>query len=205
MGNRKINYGKDILLIMKLKSRLLLGICTAMCYGILFNPVTATAQLGSTDDPLVTKSYVDNKVTEILFILNNSLETSAESSFNSNSYNNYEDLISDVIAQIEFLYGNFKNNETTIVIGDKFIPVSVSKNQIILGTEGTEIILRSGKATTYCSEVNGIINLTTGKELFNNDDIVQNNLLLIPRSDGRGLKVTEDAWLMIKGDFSLLN
>lgn len=131
---------------------------------------------GSESDPLVSKSYVDNKFNQLNQLIA-SMGIGAGESGNNNS-----------------------NNGS---IG--FEPVFASAGQIVVGGEGAEIILRSGKAVGYITGTDGLVDATTGIEVFNGFEINKNHLVLVPRSDGRGAKVTEDAWFIVKGSYSIIN
>lgn len=74
--------------------------------------------------------------------------------------------------------------------------------QIICGAS-TEIILRGGTAVAITSAQGGISNLSSGKDLKSGEAIPLNQLLLIPRDDGRGIKITGKAWVMIKGEYTI--
>ena len=39
----------------------------------------------------------------------------------------------------------------------------------------------------------------------NGNTIENNNLLIVPRDDGRGVKTTEDSWFIIKGEYKIIN
>jgi len=81
--------------------------------------------------------------------------------------------------------------------------VFVEAGKSLIGSQGTEIIVRSGKTTAIDNGVNGLSDLTAGTEPKSGDAVVNNHLLLVPRSDGRGLKVLEDAWIMILGSYEI--
>ncbi len=70
--------------------------------------------------------------------------------------------------------------------------------QLIAGA-GTEIILRAGKAIVVDTTTNGIPDLTDGTNITAGKSITKNHHLLIPRTDGRGIKATEKAVVMYKG------
>ncbi len=78
--------------------------------------------------------------------------------------------------------------------------VSLTAGQQLVADAGAEIILRAGKATAVASS-GGVADLTAGKDLKSGEVIVANHLLLIPRSDGRGLKAGTDLVLIIRGTF----
>jgi hypothetical protein len=88
--------------------------------------------------------------------------------------------------------------------GAIFTPVQVFAGQVILGHEGTEMILRSGEALANVPGADGIVNATSGIDLFHGSMIPNNNYLIIPRADGRGIWALTDIWLIVKGDFDII-
>lgn len=146
------------------------------------------AQAGSQDDPLVSKSYVDNKISELLNIFNS----------NNNNVISEEDL-----TEIKEAAAAEISKNASLSDGQVYKPVYASVGQIVLCGEGCEVILRSGKANVYVTGVAGIVNATSGKELANGGKVDLNNIMVIPRGDGRGFKVTENAWFLIKGDYEI--
>ncbi|MCL2699272.1 MAG: hypothetical protein FWE68_03080 [Defluviitaleaceae bacterium] len=135
--------------------------------------LTVGATPGGVDDPLVSRSYVDDRFNQLLTVLA---------------------ALSDggVISQ---------PNESAPAAA--YAPVSVLRGQMLIGGEGAEIILRSGRAVGFVPVANGIVNITTGAEIFDGDEIHRNNMLIIPRDDGRGVLVTDDAWFLVKGEYSI--
>lgn len=132
---------------------------------------------GDANDPLVSRSYVDDRFNQLLTVL------SALGDFQP-----------PVITH---------PNENASEANVSYVPVSVPMGQMLIGGEGTEIILRSGKAIGYCTGENGMVNITTGTEIFNNIEISPNHMLIVPRDDGRGALVIEDAWFLVKGSYSI--
>ena len=84
-----------------------------------------------------------------------------------------------------------------------FAPLEIKEGQSLVGQEGAELILRSGEATAIGGVENGIADLTGGADLLSGAAISMNHLLLIPRSDGRGITANTDIWVMIKGGYSI--
>ncbi|MCD5407245.1 MAG: hypothetical protein LRZ99_06105 [Desulfotomaculum sp.] len=70
---------------------------------------------------------------------------------------------------------------------------------IFEGAAGTEVVLRSGRATCIDPTTNGILNITSGGNVFNGQQVPLNNMLVIPRSDGRGFKADTPVYIMYKG------
>ncbi len=146
--------------------------------GLLLALATTTivsgADAGSTGDPLVTKSYVDAKINDLVTLINSSVTGN----------------------------GNVENN---ISSDAQYKVVSVPKGSTILGGEGTEMILRSGKATIVSTTSNGLVNMTTGVDALSGTDVPKNNLMIVPRQDGRGLKITADgANVMVRGFYEIV-
>lgn len=81
--------------------------------------------------------------------------------------------------------------------------VCVPANTTVVGETGTQMILRSGSATAVDNGANGISDLTGGGDLRMGVAIAQNHLLLIPGSDGRGIKTAGECWVMINGGYTL--
>ena len=161
-----------------MKNKILIGIQIFLATTLLSTTI-AVGNAGGSDDPLVAKSYVDDKINQVLEIINTTVGT-------NNSGNNSD------------------KTETTPVIPDSsFKPVLVQVGQTIYGKEGTELILRSGKGNAVVPGKEGIANITNGMELKNKNTVNKNQLLIIPRDDGRGIKVTEKAWFLVKGGYSI--
>lgn len=134
---------------------LALTVTTAVVVGATYEP-------GSAEDPLVTKSYVDEKIAEAL----------AGGSGSGGG-------------------------------GGVFTPVKIDKSKKLLGGEGTELILRSGKAKAVASGTDGLSDVTLGQDISAGKDVSQNHLLLIPRDDGRGIEASTDIWVMVKGSYTI--
>lgn len=133
------------------------------------------ASPGTAEDPLVSKSYVEKLINE---------------AFQNNSTGN-----NTVISNPSV---NTSNSASS------YVPVNVKIGQKLIGEEGTEIILRSGRGFGYVSTESGIVDITQGTEIFNNEEIIKNHMLIIPRDDGRGVRIVEDAWFLVKGGYKII-
>ena len=85
-----------------------------------------------------------------------------------------------------------------------FTPIHVMAGHVLLGNEGTEIILRSGQAMANVPGTDGLTNLTIGADMAHGTSISANHLLVVPRRDGRGIWALSDAWMLVKGDFEIV-
>lgn len=97
----------------------------------------------------------------------------------------------------------FPGSAASADAADRFISIQILANQRIVMGASTEMVLRTGKALAVRGEYGAIIDLIAGKDLDAGENIPQNHLLLSPRKDNRGVKIVEDAWLLIKGPYEL--
>lgn len=151
------------------------GIALTFAAGIVLgNTVLAdsgTGQPGSVDDPVVTKSYVDQQLAEKL-----------------------------------------KNAPTAPTTPTGSLPIKVvtlNPGQSLIAFEGTEVIVRNGWTSAIGSANGGIPDLTGGKDLANEVTVPLNHLLLFPRSDNRGVKMSPKAsgkvYMMVRGAYEIRN
>jgi len=146
---------------------------------------TLNAQPGSEADPLVSRSYLEERLRNL------SPSTSGPAG----------GIIPDELLQ--FLIDDI----TAAVLAEQaptYRPINVLQGQTLIGGEGTEIILRGGSAVAFSEVVDGLVNATAGTELFNGAAIPLNNILLVSRDDGRGVTITsESAWLIVRGNYTI--
>ncbi len=196
---------------------------------------------GSKEDPLVTKSYVDTKISNALSNINldgsdvgASFELSSEQEkelvelvtqqvlaiITLNTDTKGDELTEEVkeyiddailsamneIANNIDIGGNNSSDNTDLVIDNSsvYVPVELQNGDILLGDEGTEIILRSGSAVSYVDSQDGIVNVSDGTEYMEGVSIPKNNMLIVPRNDGRGIRATNNStWLIVKGGYTI--
>ena len=145
-----------------------LGIGTVITSGAdgLVNPNAP----GTANDPIVTKSYVDEAV--------------------------------------KTLAGQVPSGGGSATNSNKLIIVDVKPGQILAAGEGTEFIVRAGKAIAFSNTADGISDMTDGKDLKPGTTIPLNHLLLFPR-EGRGIQPAKDAKasvvVMVRGAYSHLD
>lgn len=132
------------------------------------------ASPGSGDDPLVTLSYITDKV------------------------------IPEIKAYIDEKLSNTAPNETKPVTSSDFSLVNVKANHKIIGGEGTQFVLRMGTGTIVATENGGVADLTSGIDLKHGTEIPANHNLLAPKNDSRGLHMETDGILLIKGTYTVI-
>lgn len=85
-----------------------------------------------------------------------------------------------------------------------FEVVEVDAGTKLIGGAGAELILRGGKATAIDNGIDGLSDLTAGRDLKTGNAVSLNHLLLVPKEDGRGLYCETRSWVMVKGAYTLL-
>ena len=157
------------------KVKLVIGAATVILAGTIVTSAIAsgTADPGSVDDPIVTKSYVDQQISQL------------KSSMHSGGT------------------GTVTPGEVAPIIVE-----ALSAGDILIGQAGTEIIVRGGETVAYGDGANGLPDVTGGVDIAIGKPIPTNHLLLLPRADGRGIKVKETftgtAYIMIRGPFEVI-
>lgn len=83
--------------------------------------------------------------------------------------------------------------------------VELTTGQTLEGKAGAEFILRGGKALISIKPgaLGGLSDVTGGKDLNNGAAAPLNHLMIIARSDGRGLKAQSIAWVMVRGEYEI--
>ena len=76
---------------------------------------------------------------------------------------------------------------------------ALSAGQTISLERGVELIVRQGTVKVVASVDGGLIDLTTGKELGNDEIIPLYHLIICPDSDGRAVKCDVNSLLLTRG------
>jgi hypothetical protein len=141
---------------MKKKTKLILA---ALC--LIIATTIYAAGPGTADDPVVTKSYVDKVINDLMKKLNVS---------DSNSANTYQ-------------------------------VVTVKQGEVILGKQGTEIIVRGGEGIVLSSAAGGLQDMTDGVDIEGGNIAPRYHLLIVPKEDGRGIMATKELIVMVRGGY----
>lgn len=146
----------------------------------------ADSKIGTESDPLVTKSYVDKQIASVSGGANKDLEARLSAQ---------EDLISILSQEI----ANLKEEGSS-----SFEIVSVPVGSIIYGKQGSEMIIRSGEGSIIASAAGGVQDVTDGVDLAGGVKAPNNNLLIVPREDGRGIMASKTMVVMVRGGYTIL-
>jgi len=184
--------------------------------------VPATAQPGDVGDPLVTRSFVENRITQLaneISILRNTVNNLTPGSVNipipgqGISQADRDALFAEFALHFEQTYGNMiraaaaasgnQHVQTTAEVVP-FTILLIPSGSTFVAEEGVEFILRAGHATAVTG-VDGMVDITAGRDIINGELIPSNHLLLVPRTDGRGFLANTDVWLMVKGRYQIVS
>lgn len=141
---------------------------------------SVAGQPGTADDPVVTKSYVDQAIQQAL---KGGVTTTKPSAPSTSS-------------------GGSKGGGSTDVVE----VVTVEPGQTLIAGAGAEFVVRAGKAVIYSSDADGVTDLTDGVDIKNGGAVTNNHLLSFPR-DGRGVQVQAgnkySLTVLVRGGYSL--
>ena len=150
------------------KMGIALGVCLAVIGG-----TAVFSEPGGTDDPVVTKSYIVDKV------------------------------IPDIKAYIDERFGIAASEGVVTARPDSFTVVNVSAGKQVICEAGTELILRMGKGTIIATAKGGLADTTIGYDLPNGYEMPSNHQLIVPVADGRGFQAETDVIVMVKDGYTV--
>lgn len=185
-----------------MKKRILVVLLSAVlliCGSLVFETIqAATADAGTISDPLVTKGYVDALKAEIIEEVEALIGSGSSGSGSTGEPTNMSevyDYIDDKLAAIA---------ENGVTTSEGYQVIEVKKGQKVICEDSTEFIVRSGEMAAIGNTYgDGLTDITAGMDIKDGAVIQLNHLLIVPRSDGRGILVNQYGFIMIKGDFTI--
>lgn len=143
------------------------------------------ASPGDSSDPIVVLSYLNQRLNNLI--------------------SEYKlDTISNLSTQVENLQAEIKSGGGQSTSTPNLEIVEIHTNEKLIAEEGTELILRGGEAFVIASELGGLTNITKGKDFVKDMSVPANNLLIVPRSDGRGVYTNDYAIFMVRGKYEVI-
>ncbi|SET06197.1 hypothetical protein SAMN05660297_01265 [Natronincola peptidivorans] len=134
-----------------------------------------TKEPGSSEDPLVTLSYVEQRIEQVRFYIDEKLSSSQPGQPSGDSTKG---------GSLELVY--------------------LSTGERLIADAGTEIILRAGNAVAIDSHRGGLSDVTAATDIRMNQQIPPNHLIIVPREDGRGVRaLTNDVILLVRGKYTI--
>lgn len=139
----------------------------------------AATTLGSQNDPLVTLSYVNEKLyPELLTKISDEADKAA----------------ADVLQAME---SNAAGGVETYSV------VTLSKGQKLIGDVGCEILLRIGTAVVSAKDNPGLVNLTDATTLNNGTALKANNLYMVTIAGGGIQATAATVKVVVRGGYSI--
>ncbi|MDF2876955.1 MAG: hypothetical protein K0S30_51 [Clostridia bacterium] len=164
----------------KVKIMLVIAVLTATTLH------AADSSAGTSEDPLVTKSYVDKKIA--------ALGTGGEASGDvAEQVKLQQELIDTLISQVNALKEQ----------GNTYHVVTVPEGKMIVGGQGSEMIIRAGEGKVIASPAGGLQDMTAGVDIESGSMAPKYHLLIIPREDGRGLLAAKTLTVMVRGGYTV--
>ncbi|HOP72418.1 MAG TPA: hypothetical protein PLO77_04115 [Thermoclostridium caenicola] len=165
----------------------------------------AAGEPGSSSDPLVTKSYVDQQIAQLAAQINSSKSgSSSGGTVNSAALEQLKADVGDLTRFVVDALSSIKAlDERVTTLENGFTVISMKKGQTLVLGGGSEVILRSGQATAISGESGTLVDVSAGKDLNNGVSVPVQHLIIAPKGDGRGLKITADAYLIVRGGYTI--
>ena len=146
--------------------------------GALNVTITAAAEAGSSDDPLVTLSYLNE-------------------TFMDSIMERVDQKIADRNAQLGISAGSGAG------AASNFTVVTLTSGQVLTGDIGCEVMLRVGTAVCVSPSSPGLIDETAATALNNGSALVQNHLYMMT-IEGRGVRATAGTTkLLVRGSYTV--
>ena len=150
--------------------------------GVLSMTVTLAAEPGSSNDPLVTLSYLNE-------------------TFMDSIMQKVDQKIAARTSQIAQQLGG--QTSSTSGTAASFTVVTLSSGQILTGDIGCEVMLRVGSAVCVSPSSPGLIDESSAATLNNGGALVQNHLYMMT-IEGRGVKATAATTkLLVRGSYTV--
>lgn len=175
----------------KMKKKILIASLVAIVGAVIFGS-TILAEPGSENDPLVTLSYVENRIEEFRISVEERLDSILT------VVNDHDKEIEDMKTKLENT-----NSENVQDISLAFNTELLKAGETLELKSGTEVIVRTGKTLAIEGQDGGLPDVTGGSNLSEGDLVPNNHLLIIPKDDGRGVYAERDSWVMIRGDYNI--
>lgn len=169
----------------------------------LIGPKLISTEATVNNDPLISLSYLNQVIDELKATLNLKNQQQDDAITTISTQVSEISSVSGNVLEVVELYAN-----TTLLnnAGKSIVREGQSKTLVgtrIIADAGTEIILRytNGPTTAIASSLGGLSDVTGGYDIQHAQAIPANHLLIIPRSDGRGITITNNAIFMIRGSY----
>ncbi|MGL4799603.1 MAG: hypothetical protein ACRCWY_09465 [Cellulosilyticaceae bacterium] len=163
-----------------------IALCTLLLAGTTY---AAVNQAGSKEDPLVTKSYVDKQIAAMG-------GSSSSTSHLAEQIKAQQDLLDILLEQVSGL-------QSGTTSGAKYELVTIPQGSSIIGEQSSEMILRGGRGKIVGSANGGVQDVTDGVDLQHGVAAPKYHLMIIPRTEGRGIFAETEIIVMVRGGYTI--
>ena len=154
----------------------------AACVCFLFTVAySANANAGGSNDPLVTKSYLDGPFLR-------QVQTLVDQAVDARK------------AELEQA-AQGQGGGTSV--GNVFTVVTLNKGQTLVGDVGCEVMLRVGSATCGTTDSVGLIDTTTGTNLGGGGSLVTNHLYMVTISTRSVTAASGTVKVLVRGPYTV--
>jgi len=153
--------------------------------------ILATASPGTTQDPVVTLSYLTNIFRPAVMNDVRNAEQEMIRQFDTR------------IAELESRIQASGAGQAAVGPADRFHVVTLNRNQTLSASVGTEIMLRVGTANAYGASAPALVNYTTGATLAAGSALTTNHMYLVT-IEGNGVRATADTVrVLVRGVYTI--
>ena len=158
------------------------------------------AGVGSSDDPLVTLSYLNEKfLPQVLSSVDQKITARNEEVSKKLSVQ-----IKSDAAEFERKYADSVSGEGAASgTADSFTVITLAKEQMLYGDIGCEVMLRVGSASCVANAAPGLVDETSGGTLAGGSALEKNHLYMMTVTE-RGVRATaEGTKVLVRGTYSV--
>lgn len=167
------------------KSRIVivLSVIFALVLGIGIGSYAASGY-GSSSDPLITLSYLEDKLTpEILAEVEELLDA------------RQDDMAKE--------FNKIVSQQGVSTSGDNYSVVTLNNGQKLIGKAGCEVMLRIGSAVCTAQSSPGLIDISAGSSINNGTALTANHLYLITIADNGITASANGVKVLVRGDYTI--
>lgn len=207
----RFKKGVNFLILVLVAGVLSMGVIFASSQSIDSNALVTYGFLKKQVDQL--KVYIDNKINE----LDKKIKDTNISLGQTQDISKLQSQVANLSSEIERLKQQTTQLDTKLKSISSFSEekkgdfiytkgyevIKVPKSKTILFDASTEFVVRIGKAVSVLPKGATIIDLTAGKDVGANQQLLFNHFYLVARSDGRGFKALDDVWVIVNGGYKI--
>lgn len=180
---------------MSLKKKLLIALSVFAAVVLVVGLTTlATTSYGTKNDPLVTLSYIES-------VVKPAIKSDLESSI-KNSETALSEKLDSQITQFESDISGMISSSSAST--NNFTVVTLSKNQTLVCSVGTEIMLRIGSAVSNGPDIPRLIDETDGSSLSEAGKSLVKNHMYMVTIQKNGIKATaNNTKVLVRGTYTI--